>query len=217
MGVIYILTNPSFTEYVKLGYANDLNQRHKQLNSSTAVPFAFRPYAVYETEEKLTDLELHKLIDKLNPDLRAIETINGKKRTKEFYMMSKEDAYSILESIAKISGTTEKLKKLAPTSEEKKDAKIAEENRREGKRSPFKFSMCGIKPSEKITYCRNKKITAEVLDDTKILYNNEVMSLTALALMLLGNPKSHVAGTHFFEYNGKLLSDLRIEGEKNGD
>ena len=26
-GVIYILTNPSFPEYVKIGYANDLTNR----------------------------------------------------------------------------------------------------------------------------------------------------------------------------------------------
>lgn len=26
-GVIYILTNPSFPEYVKIGYADDLKQR----------------------------------------------------------------------------------------------------------------------------------------------------------------------------------------------
>ena len=30
-GVIYILTNPSFPEYVKIGYANDV----KELRSST--------------------------------------------------------------------------------------------------------------------------------------------------------------------------------------
>ena len=41
-GVIYIFTNPSFPEYVKIGYADDVNERLDILNSSTAVPFAFR-------------------------------------------------------------------------------------------------------------------------------------------------------------------------------
>ena len=27
VGVIYILTNPSFPDYVKIGYADDINQR----------------------------------------------------------------------------------------------------------------------------------------------------------------------------------------------
>lgn len=29
-GVIYILTNPSFPEYVKIGYADDIDKRLKQ-------------------------------------------------------------------------------------------------------------------------------------------------------------------------------------------
>ena len=37
VGSIYILTNPSFPEYVKIGYADDVNKRVQQLNSSEAV------------------------------------------------------------------------------------------------------------------------------------------------------------------------------------
>ena len=38
-GVIYILTNPSFPQYVKIGYANDIEKRLKQLKkiSITAI------------------------------------------------------------------------------------------------------------------------------------------------------------------------------------
>lgn len=31
-GVIYILTNPSFNQYVKIGYADNVETRLKQLN-----------------------------------------------------------------------------------------------------------------------------------------------------------------------------------------
>ena len=37
-GFIYILTNPSFPQYVKIGYATDVKQRLDELNRSTAVP-----------------------------------------------------------------------------------------------------------------------------------------------------------------------------------
>ena len=70
-GVIYILTNPSFPDYVKIGYAHNIETRLKQLNRSETIPFAFRVYAVYKVDSALTDKELHKLIDKLNPDLRG--------------------------------------------------------------------------------------------------------------------------------------------------
>ena len=79
-GVIYILTNPSFPEYVKIGYADDMKQRLAQLNRSECTPFAFRVYATYEVPTRLTDMKIHAMIDKLNPSLRAIDNVEGKKR-----------------------------------------------------------------------------------------------------------------------------------------
>ena len=98
-GVIYILTNPSFPQYVKIGYADNIEARLRQLNNSECIPFAFRVYATYEVEERLTDLKLHALIDQLNPNLRSIDNVGGKKRVREFYAMSPEQAYSILETL----------------------------------------------------------------------------------------------------------------------
>lgn len=46
VGVIYILKNPSF-DYIKIGYADDINDRLKKLNDKTAVPFSYRLYAYY--------------------------------------------------------------------------------------------------------------------------------------------------------------------------
>lgn len=39
-GVIYILTNPSFPDYVKIGYADDVIERVNQLNRSECTPTA---------------------------------------------------------------------------------------------------------------------------------------------------------------------------------
>ena len=58
-GVIYILTNPSFPEYVKIGYADDIDKRLQQLNRSECIPFAFRVYATYEVSSRLSDLKIH--------------------------------------------------------------------------------------------------------------------------------------------------------------
>lgn len=124
-GVIYILTNPSFPEYVKIGYAAKLEERLRQLNRSEAIPYAFRAYATYEVESNLTDVVFHDLIDRLNPDLRSIETFAGRERKREFYAMSPEDAYSLLECIAKISGTEARLKKLTPEGHETLDEEMA--------------------------------------------------------------------------------------------
>lgn len=119
-GVIYILTNPAFPTYVKIGYADDLERRLKQLNSSAAVPFAFRVYATYEVEGRLTDKKLHSLIDQLNPELRSIDEFDGKKREREFFAMSAEEAYSIFECIAEISGIPFPLQPIRGKEHEKK-------------------------------------------------------------------------------------------------
>lgn len=125
-GVIYILTNPSFPDYVKIGYADNVEKRLVDLNRSECIPFAFRIYATYEVPKRLSDLSLHNLIDKLNPTLRAIDTFNGKPRKKEFYAMTKEDAYSLLEAIAEIHDRLDKLKLFAASKEEQAAEEIAE-------------------------------------------------------------------------------------------
>lgn len=213
-GVIYILTNPSFRDYVKIGYAHDIEKRLKQLNRSETIPFAFRVYAIYEVKSELTDMELHKLIDNLNPDLRTIETFDGKKRVKEFYAMSAEDAYSILESIAKISGTTDCLKRLTPEGHEVLDEQIANEVQENARRGPFRFSQCGIKAGEMVQFVENATIQAKVIDDRHIEYDGQTTSLSALAQQIKGFDHP-VQGTLWFTYKGVKLNDLRLQLEQN--
>ena len=161
-GVIYILTNPSFPEYVKIGYADDIDKRLQRLNRSECIPFAFRVYATYEVNSRLSDLKIHSIIDKLNPNLRSIENFNGKQRIREFYAMSPEDAYSILEAIAEIHGCADKLKRIAMDEAQKQAEETAQEidDEHKERQSPFRFSMCNIQPGEEIEYCNNQKSNA---------------------------------------------------------
>ena len=215
-GVIYILQNPAFKEYVKIGYAHDIEKRLRQLNRSETIPFAFRVYAIYEVKSALTDMELHKLIDNLNPDLRTIETFDGKKRVKEFYAMSPEDAYSILESIAKISGTIDCLKRLTPEGHEILDDEIANDVKENARRGPFRFSEVGIKIGEKIVYIEDASIQPVVVDDRHIEWNNQTTSLSALAQQLK-NFNYAVQGTLWFTYKGVKLTDLRDQMERSNN
>ena len=207
-GVIYILTNPSFPDYVKIGYAKNIEARLKQLNRSETIPFAFRVYAVYEVGSSLTDKELHKLIDRLNPDLRTIDNFDGKERVKEFYAMSAEDAYGLLESIAKISGTQDRLKRMKPEGHEVLDEEIAEEIRERQRLGPFRFSECNIRHGEEIVFLENPEIKAAVVDDRHIEYNGETTSLSALA-QNLKKTKHPLQGTLYFTYKGEVLAELR--------
>lgn len=209
-GVIYILTNPSFPEYVKIGYADDIERRLQQLNRSECIPFAFRVYATYEVSSRLSDLKIHSIIDKLNPNLRSIENFNGKQRVREFYAMTPEDAYSILEAIAEIHGCVDKLKLIAMDENDKQAEALAQEIDTESneRAANFSFGKCQIPVGSKIEYCDDPKITATVVDDRNVEYQGETMSLTALAKLLSGK-KYSIAGPKFFKYKGEWLNDIR--------
>ena len=216
-GYIYIFTNPSFPQYVKIGYADDVEQRLRQLNRSETIPFAFRCYATYEVNHRLTDMKIHDVIDKLNPDIRSIDNVNGKKRVREFFAMSKEDAYSILEAIAEINGLENNLKKWAISEEEKEAEELSEEINEEhsARLSPFRFSMVGIKIGEEIHSLEYPEVKAVVVDDKHVEYNGETISLSPLAKQILGW-KGTPQGPLHFTYNGEILANMRarIEDEK---
>lgn len=214
-GVIYILTNPSFPEYVKIGYADDVKKRLQQLNRSECIPFAFRIYATYGVADRLSDIQIHSIIDSLNPNLRAIENFEGKKRVREFYAMTAEDAYKLLEGIARINGMTNNLKKYSMTQKDKVAEETAEEIKEEKheRQSPFTFSNCGIKPGEIIEFYADSNTKCVVVDDKNVEYEGQIYSLSALAAKL-AKSKWPVAGPRYFKYNGEWLNTIRRRFEE---
>ena len=217
VGYIYILTNPSFREYVKIGYANNVERRLKELNRSECVPFAFRIYATYEVSSRLSDKKIHAIIDKLNPNLRAIETYEGKERKREFYAMTPKDAYDLLEAIAEIHGCKEKLVLYKKTKEEEEQEEEADEIiEQHRERGPFRFSYCGIQPGEEIEFWSNKStptgVICKVLNDKQIQYNGETYSLSGLATKIL-EYKWTVQGPKYFKYHDEWLDDIRKRKE----
>lgn len=216
-GFIYIFTNPAFPEYVKIGYATDWKKRCKELSRPTQVPYSFSAYAVYKVDQPLADKDLHKLIDKLNPDLRTIEkNVDGKDRVREFFVMSAEEAFSLLECIAKISGTTKRLKKIKKERQVTTDQKEANEIRETAMRGPFRFSVCKIPVGSEIIYTADESVRPVVVDDRHIEYNEKTYTMSALVKELKPNSYSYTLGPYWFTYKGERLTDRRdrIEAEK---
>ena len=212
-GVIYILKNPSFPDYVKIGYADNIENRLTQLNNSECTPFAFRVYATYEVDSGLSDLKVHSIIDKLNPNLRSIDNYNGKKRIREFYAMSAEDAYLLLEAIAEIHNHTDRLKKW----ELSKDDIIAEEVSEEIsyehqiRSTNFSFNDYHIPIGAILVFIDDPNITCTVADTRRIEYKGETMYITPFIKMISG--KNYITkGPKYliehFTYNGTLLKNL---------
>ena len=209
-GVIYILTNPSFPDYVKIGYADDIDKRLKQLNRSECIPFAFRVYATYEVSSRLSDLKLHSIVDKLNPDLRSIDDFDGQKRVREFYAMKPEEAFAILEAMAEIHDCTDKLQLIIPNETEVKEEELAQEIDTESheKAENFSFSKCQIPVGAELEWYDDPSLKCIVISDRKVEYQGKEMSLTALAKLLSGK-KYSIAGPRYFKYKGEWLNDIR--------
>lgn len=215
-GVIYILTNPSFPQYVKIGYADDVQKRLKELNRSECIPFAFRLYAYYKVDARLTDLKLHNMIDKLNPNLRSIDEFDGKKRIREFYAMEAHDAYSILETIAEINNLKESLVLVEQSEQEIKDEEEAEEIRT--RKSPVKLPKMDwlikqglIHVGDKIIVINYPNEVATILDDKNVEYKGNIMTFNQFGCAVTGWKAIRVYSLMKILNSSKTLSTLREE------
>lgn len=211
-GVIYILTNPSFPQYVKIGYADDVNKRLEQLNRSECIPFAFRLYAYYDTNERLTDLKLHEMIDRLNPSLRSIDDFNGKKRVREFYAMDAHDAFSILEAIAQISNTRENLHLVEPSAEDVKDEEEATQIRIKRTTLPkmdWLIQQGIVHIGDEIYVINYPDELATIIDSDKVNYKGKEMSFNQFGCKVTGWKSIQCYAWMKVKGQNDTLADLR--------
>lgn len=212
-GVIYILTNPSFPEYVKIGYSENIEKRIKILNNNPGLPFPFRLYATYSVRTKLSGQKIQSLMEKLCPALQT----SGKKdkdriKLKGFFEMTPEDAYKLFRAVAELSGTEKNLRKMQDGVPIMPDAAKSPKSQR--KRGDFSFQKIGIKIGEEIEFIGDSSIKCRVISDRKIEYDGVETYVSTFAAYLLG--KKSVQGTRYFKYKGERLCDLRdrLEGRK---
>jgi hypothetical protein len=148
-------------------------------------------YATYETSGNLEDKKLHKMIDNLNPDLRV-------SKNREFFVMSPEDAYELLEAIAVISGSQDKLKRIKMTKSSKASQTI--------RRPAIDFYKCGLKDGDQLVCTEDPSIVVTVKGEHKVLYGDEITSLTAIMRKIKGY--KNIAGPSYFTHKGEPLTDI---------
>ena len=189
------MTNPALKDMFIIGFATDVEGRRRQL-STTALPYEYEVYATYETSGNLEDKKLHKMIDNLNPDLRVTSN-------REFFLMSPQEAYELLEAIATISGTKDKLKKV----------KLVDTKKQKVRRPPVNFAKCGIPIGAELVFVEDPSVIVTVVSDRKVQYNEEITSLSAISDRIKGYSTS---GPSYFTYNGKKISDIADETQWKG-
>ena len=190
-GFIYIMTNLAFPhKMVKIGYSSDVESRRKQL-STTGLPYEYEVYATYETSGNLEDKKLHKMIDTINPALRVTSN-------REFFEMTPEEAFDLLEASATISGTKDKLKKV----------KVVEAKKQQVRRPRVNFVECGIPMGAELVFSEDPTVVAKVVGAHEVEYNGEITSLSAISSRIKGGSTQ---GPYYFTYQGKRVSSIADE------
>ena len=199
--IVYILTNESMPDTIKVGITDNLDRRVRELdNTSTPLPFECY-YAVEVENASVIEKKIHEGLD----DKRI-------RQNREFFNATPEQAKAILE-IAEVMGG----KNVTPTEDivETPQDKQALDTARK-KRSKFNFGMVNIEPGTILEFVKDKTITCEVIDDSKIKFRGEVTSLSASANTVLhemGYDWEQAHGPKFWTHQGKSLRDLRFEKE----
>jgi len=199
--IVYILTNESMPDTIKVGITDNLDRRVRELdNTSTPLPFECY-YAVEVENASAIEKKIHEGLD----DKRV-------RQNREFFNATPEQAKAILE-IAEVMGGKNVTPKedIVETPQDKQALDTARK-----KRSKFNFGMVNIEPGTILEFVKDKTITCEVIDDSKIKFRGEVTSLSASAVTVLhemGYDWDKAHGPKFWMYQGKSLRDLRYEKE----
>ncbi len=218
-GFVYILVNEAFPDLVKIGYADDVGRRVRQLNRNSGLPDPYHCFAAYEVKRRLEDLRLHKLIDMLNSSLRH-------SANREFFEMSKEKAWDILSAIAQINGDEDKLRAnpLEDPFFTQGDLAVAAAYPAGGekKRKPrLTFGMLGIPEGSALSFSEDSSIEVATVGLGSLVEfpGGERMSLSAAVRKIkdalgTGNSCGSYQGGQYFVYESELLTDRRARLEK---
>jgi len=198
--IVYLLTNPSIPDLVKVGRTSNLENRIRSLSSHSGVAV---PFECFHASEVLDAEEVEKRLHDAFGDHR----INPKR---EFFRIHPERVVSILKLI--------EVRDVTPTEDIVEDQGERETLERERTiRSRFNFSMVGIPHGSTLSFYNDESITATVVDDRRIEFEGEVQSLTkaARAILLRTNPNRNKVthGPIYWTFEGESLTERRLRME----
>lgn len=193
---IYVLTNEAMLGIIKIGRTNtdSVESRIASLSSHTGVPLPFECYFAAEVKDCV---KLEKTLHQLFSDSR----VNPKR---EFFKVDPEKvvlAISIGEFKEITPGVTEIDKEERQALEKAK-----------ARRPRLKLEALGIKPGDILKFSRDESLIATVLDNGKVTFQNETLSLSAAALKALhglGYKTSAASGSEYWLFDEELLDERR--------
>ena len=199
METVYILTNQSMPNLIKIGYTsrNDLNERIKELYS-TGVPTPFECYYACQVEDG-------KRIEQILHILFKEDRVNNKR---EFFTTHPEKVEIALSLINPINVTPNLYEYLST-----EESETIETNNR--KRSAnFTFSSVDIPIGSTLYFSYNLNITCTVHSDNTVMYNGEILTLTEAARNTGLISYKSLQGPRFWLFDDESLVSRRKRFEK---
>lgn len=200
-GIVYVLTNPSMPGLVKIGMTtrDNLDTRMRELYG-TGVPVPFE--CAYACKVKTSDCT------KIEKALHTAFAPNRINANREFFQIKTEQAKAILELFNKEDITQEITEEIDNdlTSEDKyASAKI-----NSSRRPPLNYFEMGMKKGDILVFTKNPNITIEIVDEKKVLYQEQIYSLTGITKKLLDISHA-IQPTGYWSYDNKNLRDIYDE------
>ncbi|MCQ8104561.1 GIY-YIG nuclease family protein [Methylomonas sp. SURF-2] len=204
--IVYVLTNPAMPGLVKIGKTTqvEVESRMKQLYG-TGVPvpfdctFACQVKNATEVEEAL---HLAFGMHRINPN-------------REFFKIEAERVIAILK-LLKVDEITSQVEQTIESDISEADKQSAQ-TLKQAKRPRMNFHQLGILNGS-ILISKDGKHQAEVVDEKKVLFNEEICSLTAATRKLLSLPDDYpLQPSPHWTFNGRTIKELYEDFHSNND
>ena len=197
--IVYLLTNPSMPNIVKIGFTKNLKNRMRSLYSSS-VPVPFECYFACTVKDmNFVEKQLHDGFD----DFR----VNPKR---EFFRIDPERVVSILKMVM--------IDDITPMEDVVED-EIDQRSLYNEKliRGRFNFDMINVQIGSLLTFVKDPTITAIVVDQNKIKFEDQIHSLSSATLKVvhrMGYTWKQVSGPTYWMYEGETLTEMRSRMEQ---
>ena len=197
MPTVYILTNESMPDIIKIGITDNLLRRLKELDN-TSTPLPFECFYALEVEDAQS---IEKLFHEAFDDKRV-------RQNREFFNCPPEQAKSALKIAEKMGGRDVTPKEVVVETEQ--DRQALDSAKKKKGRVDY-FGVLGINDGEILTFSKDQTITCEVKENGQVLFRDELTSLSGSALIIvseMGYNWQQVRGAGYWCYKGTTLLDL---------
>ena len=200
---VYILTNPTIPDLVKIGRTTNLKERMRSLSSHSGVPVPFECYYCCEVENsKEVEKRLHTGLG--DPRIK----INPKR---EFFRISPERVKVLLEGYSIREVNLE-----GDVVEDPEEQEVL--NRERSRRPVFTFSMLNISTGSTLKFLRDETKIVTVTGDREVEFEGNRTSLNQVTLDLHRNDHGKnwttVRGPDYWICENETLTERRLRMEE---